>query len=137
MSVLGPLFFLALDGQEIRLLTCSKHTLVLILTSQLLQLLLCHRVTGNCVNDFVMGSILNAVQRLGARLVLVMGHTRCTIVAKAVHAWAKEQKKGWPTFAGESAQAGPSSKPDLQPIVEVSISAISPLRRVGVCVFLM
>ena len=84
-----------------------------------------------------MGSILNAVQRLGARLVLVMGHTRCTIVAKAVHAWAKEQKKGWATSAAGSAQAGPSSKQDLQPIVEVGVSAISLLRPLGICVFLM
>ena len=36
------------------------------------------------VNDFVMGSILFAVQHLGCRLVLVLGHSRCSVVASAV-----------------------------------------------------
>lgn len=34
------------------------------------------RVSGNTVNDHVMGSIVYAVQQLGVRLVIVLGHSR-------------------------------------------------------------
>ncbi|EIE22973.1 hypothetical protein COCSUDRAFT_47455, partial [Coccomyxa subellipsoidea C-169] len=51
------------------------------------------RVAGNVVNDFVMGSIVNAVQLLGVRLVMVMGHTKCGMVARAVHNWAKHEAR--------------------------------------------
>jgi carbonic anhydrase len=50
-------------------------------------------VAGNVVNDFVMGSIVNAVQLLGVRLVMVMGHTKCGMVARAVHHWAKHEAR--------------------------------------------
>ena len=43
------------------------------------------------VNDFVMGSILFAVQHLGCRLVVVLGHSRCSVVASAVQTWARNQ----------------------------------------------
>ena len=46
------------------------------------------RVAGNVVNDFVLGSIIFAIEQLGVRLVMVLGHTRCTVVARAVHKWA-------------------------------------------------
>ncbi|KAK9903546.1 hypothetical protein WJX75_008408 [Coccomyxa subellipsoidea] len=55
--------------------------------------LLVVRVAGNVVNDFVMGSIVNAVQLLGVRLVMVMGHTKCGMVARAVHHWAKHEAR--------------------------------------------
>lgn len=45
------------------------------------------------VNDFVMGSIVNAVQLLGVRLVVVLGHTKCGMVARAVHSWAKHEAR--------------------------------------------
>ena len=52
------------------------------------------------VNDFVMGSIVNAVQMNDVRLVMVLGHTRCGMVARAVHSWAKHEaqklQKGQP-----------------------------------------
>lgn len=51
------------------------------------------RVAGNVVNDFVMGSIVNAVQLLGVRLVMVLGHTKCGMVARAVHHWAKHEAR--------------------------------------------
>lgn len=53
----------------------------------------CHvvRVAGNVVNDFVMGSILFAVQHLGCRLVLVLAHSRCSVVASAVQTWARNK----------------------------------------------
>jgi len=51
------------------------------------------RVAGNVVNDFVMGSIVNAVQLLGVRLVVVLGHTKCGMVARAVHSWAKHEAR--------------------------------------------
>jgi len=43
------------------------------------------------VNDSVMGSILFAVQHLGCRLVLVLGHSRCSVVASAVQTWARNK----------------------------------------------
>ena len=49
------------------------------------------RVAGNVVNDFVLGSILFAVQHLGVRLVVVLGHSRCSIVASAVQSWVRHQ----------------------------------------------
>ncbi|CAL8465564.1 g5100 [Coccomyxa elongata] len=55
--------------------------------------LLVVRVAGNVVNDFVMGSIVNAVQLLGVRLVMVLGHTKCGMVARAVHHWAKHEAR--------------------------------------------
>ena len=39
-----------------------------------------------------MGSILFAVQHLGCRLVVVLGHSRCSVVASAVQTWARQQK---------------------------------------------
>ncbi|KAK9789393.1 hypothetical protein WJX73_000696 [Symbiochloris irregularis] len=53
--------------------------------------LLCIRVAGNVVNDFVLGSVLFAVSQLGLRLVLVLSHTHCTVVANAVHRWASKR----------------------------------------------
>ena len=49
------------------------------------------RVAGNVVNDFVLGSVMFAVEKLGVRLVMVLGHTHCTVVASAVHRWACKQ----------------------------------------------
>ena len=43
------------------------------------------------MNDFVMGTVLFAVQHLGARLVVVIGHSRCTVVAQAVQRWARKK----------------------------------------------
>lgn len=58
------------------------------------------------VNDFVMGSIVNAVQMLGVRLVMVLGHTKCGMVARAVHHWAKhEARKRNDSTADSDAQA--------------------------------
>ena len=51
-------------------------------------------MAGNVVNDFVMGSILFAVQHLGCRLVVVLGHSRCSVVASAVQSWARQQSSG-------------------------------------------
>lgn len=50
-----------------------------------------YRVAGNVVNDFVMGSILFAVQHLGCRLVMVLGHSRCSVIASAVQTWARNK----------------------------------------------
>ena len=41
------------------------------------------------VNDFVLGSILFAVQHVGVTLVVVMAHSRCSVVASAVQSWAR------------------------------------------------
>lgn len=49
------------------------------------------RVAGNVVNDFVLGSIIFAVQHLGCRLVVVLGHSRCSVVASAVQTWARKK----------------------------------------------
>ena len=44
------------------------------------------RVAGNVVGDFEFGSIEYAVQHLGCKLVLVLGHTRCGAVGAALEA---------------------------------------------------
>ena len=41
-----------------------------------------------------MGSILFAIQHLGCRLVIVLGHSRCSVVASAVQSWARQQSSG-------------------------------------------
>ncbi|HVU24367.1 MAG TPA: carbonic anhydrase [Opitutus sp.] len=42
------------------------------------------RTAGNLVDSFALGSIEYAVQRLGARLIVVVGHQRCGAVSAAV-----------------------------------------------------
>lgn len=70
--------------------------LVLILTSDFFRgsswmpFLLC-RVGGNVVNDFILGSIIFAVQHLNCSLVVVMAHSRCSVVASAVQNWARSK----------------------------------------------
>ena len=68
------------------------------------------RVSGNTVNDFVLGSIISAVHVYGVRLVVVLGHTRCGMVARAIQHWAKhEHKKAQESLSAASTQASPSS----------------------------
>ena len=45
------------------------------------------------VNDFVLGSIMSAVHVYGVRLIVVLGHTRCGMVARAIQHWAKHEHK--------------------------------------------
>lgn len=42
------------------------------------------RTAGNLVDDYALGSIEYAVEHLGARLVVVLGHARCGAIAAAV-----------------------------------------------------
>jgi carbonic anhydrase len=42
------------------------------------------RVAGNTVNDAVLGSIEYAVEHLGTKLVMVLGHEKCGAVSAAV-----------------------------------------------------
>jgi carbonic anhydrase len=42
------------------------------------------RVAGNVIGNFELGSIEYAAQYLGAKLILVMGHTRCGAVEAAI-----------------------------------------------------
>ncbi len=42
------------------------------------------RTAGEQVDDYALGSIEYAVEHLGARLIVVMGHARCGAVAAAV-----------------------------------------------------
>jgi carbonic anhydrase len=42
------------------------------------------RTAGNLADDFTLGSIEYAVEHLGARLIVVLGHSRCGAVAAAV-----------------------------------------------------
>lgn len=43
------------------------------------------------MNELVLGSVIFAVEQLGVRLVLVLGHTHCTVIASAVHKWATQR----------------------------------------------
>jgi carbonic anhydrase len=47
------------------------------------------RVAGNIVDDVVLGSIEYAVENLGSRLVVVLGHERCGAVEAALNALNK------------------------------------------------
>ena len=68
------------------------------------------RVSGNVVNDFVLGSITSAVQVYGVRLIVVLGHTRCGMVARAIQHWAKhEHKKAQDSLSAASNQVRPSA----------------------------
>lgn len=48
------------------------------------------RVAGNVVNDSVLGSIEYAVEHLGSRLIMVLGHERCGAVGAAVQGGTPE-----------------------------------------------
>ena len=47
------------------------------------------RVAGNIADDAVVGSLEYAVEHLGARLIMVLGHAKCGAVAAAVEAAGK------------------------------------------------
>ncbi|KAK9820649.1 hypothetical protein WJX81_005795 [Elliptochloris bilobata] len=70
------------------------------------------RVAGNVVNDFVLGSIMNCIQLLGARLVVVLGHSRCMTVAGAVQRWAQHPDR-------QSPPAAVASLGGLKPVPDV------------------
>ena len=75
--------------------------------AQRLEAALC-RVSGNVVNDFVLGSIMSAVHVYGVRLVVVLGHTRCGMVARAIQHWAKhEHRKALDSLSAASEQVKP------------------------------
>ena len=81
---------------------CSSHA-----DAQRLEDVLC-RVSGNVVNDFVLGSIMSAVHVYGVRLVVVLGHTRCGMVARAIQHWARhEHKKAQDSLGASSEQVKP------------------------------
>ena len=61
------------------------------------------------MNDFVLGSIMSAVHVYGVRLIVVLGHTRCGMVARAIQHWAKhEHKKALDSVGASSSQACPA-----------------------------
>ncbi len=85
------------------------------------------RVSGNVVNDFVLGSITSAVQVYGVRLIVVLGHTRCGMVARAIQHWAKhEHKKAQETLSAASNQV----RPLLLSLSEV-VQVVGTARRTG------
>ena len=60
------------------------------------------------MNDFVLGSIMSAVHVYGVRLIVVLGHTRCGMVARAIQHWAKhEHKKALDGVGASSSQVCP------------------------------
>ena len=61
------------------------------------------------MNDFVLGSIMSAVHVYGVRLIVVLGHTRCGMVARAIQHWAKhEHKKALDGVGASSSQVCPA-----------------------------
>lgn len=91
----------------------------------------CCRVAGNVVNDFVLGSVMFAVEKLGVRLVMVLGHTQCTIVASAVHQWATNKQNAVldkPTAQAVAADLQKSSVPrEDSSVSQVFDSAYCPM----------
>ena len=60
------------------------------------------RVAGNTCSPFVLASIQYAVERLGVKLVLVLGHTRCGAVTGAVDQFRKDYQGGGGSLRGAS-----------------------------------
>jgi carbonic anhydrase len=53
------------------------------------------RVAGNIVAPSQIGSVEFAAERLGTRLVVVLGHTRCGAVQATLEDLQQEQRKSW------------------------------------------
>eukprot|EP00884_Botryococcus_braunii_P000155 jgi/Botrbrau1/1013/Bobra.114_1s0051.1 len=81
------------------------------------------RVSGNCVNEVVMGSLLMAVKLLNVRLLIVLGHSRCHMVASAIKNWAKSTAQQ-PSPVGTGGAAG--APEDTLPY-KVSASLVPPV----------
>ncbi|PSC69934.1 tRNA-splicing ligase-like protein [Micractinium conductrix] len=70
------------------------------------------RVAGNVTSEHVLGSISYALQNLGARLVLVMGHTKCGAVKAAVAEFVEQARQRAPAQdSGSEAGAGEPLRP--------------------------
>ena len=73
------------------------------------------------MNDFVLGSIMSAVHVYGVRLVVVLGHTRCGMVARAIQHWAKhEHKKAQEGLSSASVQAR-AYRASVGPLISTSV----------------
>jgi hypothetical protein len=71
------------------------------------------RVAGNVVDDHALGSVTYALQHLGARAVVLLGHTRCGAVkVRAFGGGGCHQRgcrKNWRRFSGGALPARPPS----------------------------
>jgi carbonic anhydrase len=64
------------------------------------------RIAGNIVDDAVLGSIEYAVEHLGTRLIVVLGHERCGAVSAAVQAARSSSMPGASQPGGEHDHIG-------------------------------
>ena len=62
------------------------------------------RVAGNLVDDVVLGSIEYAVEHLGTKLIMVLGHEKCGAVSAAVEGGTVRDilVRWWPRFSPRS-----------------------------------
>ena len=58
------------------------------------------RVAGNVIDDYQLGSIEYAIEHLGCKLVVVLGHTQCG----AVNATIRKNNKGFVSFLTDEIQ---------------------------------
>ncbi|KAI7835940.1 hypothetical protein COHA_010173 [Chlorella ohadii] len=73
------------------------------------------RVAGNIVSEHVLGSISYALQNLGTRLVLVLGHTKCGAVKAAVAEFV-DRAKARHAEASSTSEGEPGTGTDPSPI---------------------
>jgi hypothetical protein len=80
------------------------------------------RTQGNIATPGIAAQIAQTLEDSGARLVMVMGHTQCPAVDKAIDAWLDRAAMDWPWAAAEqqrlqlaAAAAARNPPPSWQP----------------------
>ena len=66
------------------------------------------RVAGNVIDNQILGSIEYAIEHLGCRLVVVLGHTQCGAVGAATH-----KNKGYISFVTDEIRLAIGEETDL------------------------
>jgi carbonic anhydrase len=79
------------------------------------------RVAGNIADTFVLGSIQYAIEHLGTRLVVVLGHERCGAINAAISVAAKKA-----SFSGPLGQLVSAIVPLVEPVYRCGILAGHP-----------
>jgi carbonic anhydrase len=76
------------------------------------------RVAGNIADTFVLGSIQYAIEHLGTRLVVVLGHERCGAIKAALSVAAKKD-----SFSGPLGQLVSAIVPLVEPVYRCGVLA--------------
>ena len=76
------------------------------------------RVAGNVADTFILGSIQYAIEHLGTRLVVVLGHERCGAIKAAISVAAKKD-----SFSGPLGQLVSAIVPLVEPVYRCGVLA--------------